>query len=42
MGEFGNYAGGRERKKAMLGWEAAQKRGAEDPRVRGFEDSCKP
>ncbi len=24
MGEFGNYGGGRERKKAMLGWEAAR------------------
>ena len=23
VGEFGNYGGGRERKKAMLGWEAA-------------------
>ena len=29
MGEFGNYAGGRERKKVMLGWEAAIKRGFE-------------
>jgi len=24
MGAFGNYAGGRERKKAMMGWEAAK------------------
>ena len=24
MGQFGNYGGGRERKKAMLGWEAAR------------------
>jgi hypothetical protein len=24
MGGFGNYGGGKERKKAMLGWEAAK------------------
>ena len=32
IGEFGNYGGGKERKKAMLGWEAAR-----NQRVRGFE-----
>ena len=28
MGEFGNYGGGKERKKAMLGWEAAKLMGS--------------
>ena len=38
MGEFGNYGGGKERKKAMLGWEAARAKGFEGPRViQGFE-----
>ncbi|MFC1876471.1 bifunctional helix-turn-helix domain-containing protein/methylated-DNA--[protein]-cysteine S-methyltransferase [Thermodesulfobacteriota bacterium] len=37
MGEFGNYGGGKERKKAMLGWEAARTKGFEGPRVKpGF------
>jgi len=37
MGEFGNYGGGRERKKAILGWEAAKKevRGLKGSRGRG-------
>ena len=30
IGEFGNYDGGKERKKAILGWEAAMKEGSED------------
>ena len=29
MGDFGNYGGGKERKKAMLGWEAARSKGFE-------------
>ena len=40
IGEFGNYGGGRERKKAMLGWEAARIEGLEGSRViQGFEGS---
>lgn len=40
MGEFGNYGGGRERKKAMLGWEAAIIEGFEGRRViQGFKGS---
>ena len=41
MGEFGNYGGGKERKKAMLGWEAAKLMGSRvqesesDTRLRG-------
>ena len=35
MGEFGNYGGGRERKMAMLGWEAAKMNGAEDTGTHG-------
>ena len=31
MGDFGNYGGGKERKRAILGWEAA--------RIEGFEGS---
>jgi AraC family transcriptional regulator of adaptative response/methylated-DNA-[protein]-cysteine methyltransferase len=35
MGEFGNYGGGKERKKAMLGWEAARTEGVQDLRGQG-------
>jgi AraC family transcriptional regulator of adaptative response/methylated-DNA-[protein]-cysteine methyltransferase len=40
MGEFGNYGGGKERKKAMLGWEAARRKGLEGLRgIQGLEGS---
>ncbi len=37
MGEFGNYGGGKERKKAMLGWEAAITSVGQGPRSQGSE-----
>jgi len=35
MGEFGNYGGGKERKMAMLGWEAAKMNGVEGTGTHG-------